>query len=113
MHRVLLVHRSGFYAWLSKPVSNRDRQDHRELGLIKVAYIASGKSYGSPRVHKDLMEMGEHCGVKHIARLMSRDGLLACRRYKRTRVLPVGSLRTRFLIVSNRYSPLMFWTKLG
>jgi putative transposase len=47
--------------------------------------MASGKSYGSPRVHRDLMETGERCGVKRVARLMNTGGLKALRSYKRPR----------------------------
>lgn len=85
MCRVLGVHRSGFYAWLKMPVSDRSKEDHRLLGFVRESHMASGKSYGSPRVHRDLMEMGERCGVKRVARLMRSEGLKAHRGYKRPR----------------------------
>lgn len=85
MCRVLGVHRSGFYAWLKSPVSDRGKEDERILCFVRESYLASGKSYGSPRVHRDLMEMGGRCGVKRVARLMRRAGLKAVRGYKRPR----------------------------
>ncbi len=85
MCRVMRVHRSGFYAWLRRPVSNRSMEEQRLLWLVRESYIASGKSYGSPRVHRDLMETGERCGVKRVARLMNTCGLKALRSYKRPR----------------------------
>ena len=42
MCRVLRVARAGFYAWLHKPVSDRDIEDQRLLGVIRDSYTASG-----------------------------------------------------------------------
>ena len=39
MCRVLKLHRSGFYAWLQKPVSDRAFEDQRLLRLIKESYM--------------------------------------------------------------------------
>jgi putative transposase len=85
MCRVLRVQRSGFYAWLRQPLSDRGREDLRLLGLIRSFYAESGRLYGSPRIHKDLKEFGEHCGEKRVARLMHQDGIRAQRGYKRPR----------------------------
>ncbi len=63
MCRVLKVSRSGFYAWLHKPLSDRAIEDLRLLELIRASYVASGGVYGSPRVFLDLRETGERCGV--------------------------------------------------
>jgi putative transposase len=79
------VQRSGFYAWLKQPVSNRGREDLRLLGLIRSFYAESAGLYGSPRIHKDLKEFGEHCGENRVARLMRQDGIRAQRGYKRPR----------------------------
>ena len=46
MCRVLRVARSG-YAWLHKPMSDRDIEDPRLLGLIRDSYPASGGVYGA------------------------------------------------------------------
>jgi putative transposase len=85
MCRVLRVQRSGFYAWLRQPLSDRGREDLRLLGLIRSFYAESGRLYGSPRIHKDLKEFGEHCGEKRVARLMHQDGIRAQRGYMRPR----------------------------
>ena len=42
MCRVLAVTRSGFYAWLHKPLSDRAIEDLRLLELIRASYAASG-----------------------------------------------------------------------
>ena len=67
MCRVLGVTRSGFYAWLHTPLSERAIEDQRLLGLIRASYAASYGVYGSPRVFLDLREAGEGCG-KHVVR---------------------------------------------
>jgi putative transposase len=85
MCRVMRVHRSGFYAWCKKPESERSKEDSRLLNLIRESYMSSGKVYGSPRVFKDLREMGEVCGKTRVERLMKQDGLKALIGYKKPR----------------------------
>jgi putative transposase len=77
MCRVLRVQRSGFYAWLRAPVSLRAREDMRLLALIRKLFVASGGTYGSPWIHRDLRELGEPCSVHRVARLMRQAGLRA------------------------------------
>jgi len=60
-------------------------EDRRLLGLIRESYLASGASYGSPRVHEDLLELGERCGEKRVARLMRSHRIQAQRGYKKPR----------------------------
>jgi len=85
MCHVLRVQRSGFYAWLKQPLSGRARESERLFQLIREFYLASGGSYGSPRIYKDLMEFGEICGEKRVARLMRGHGLKALRGYRKPR----------------------------
>jgi putative transposase len=85
MCRVLRVHRSGYYAWLRKPVSERAVEDRRLVALIRASYEASGRSYGSPRVFLDLREEGESCGRHRVARLMRRHRIKAVCSYRRPR----------------------------
>jgi putative transposase len=84
--RVLEVSRGGFYAWLRRPESNHAREDRRLRVLIKAFHEESRRNYGSPRVHMDLLEQGEHVARKRVARLMRQDGLKGRvrRRYKCT-----------------------------
>jgi putative transposase len=85
MCRVLQVTRSGFYAWLHKPLSDRAIEDRRLLGLIRASYAASGGVYGSPRVFLDLREAGEQCGRHRVARIMRGQKIRALRGYKAPR----------------------------
>ena len=85
MCRVMRVHRSGYYAWLQQPVSNRGIEDDRLLALIKTSFEASGGAYGSPRVFLDLREEGERCGRHRVARIMRAHRIKAIRSYRRPR----------------------------
>lgn len=83
MCEVLEVSRSGFYAWRSRPESERSKH-HREL-IEEIEEIHSDrdmKSYGSPRVHRELVERGKSCCLNTVARLMSKNGLAARTRKK-------------------------------
>lgn len=82
MCRVLRVARAGFYAWLHKPMSDRDIEDPRLLGLIRDSYTASGGVYGSLRVFADLREVGETCGKHRVAKIMRTNKIHAMRGYK-------------------------------
>ncbi len=83
MCRIFKIHPSGFYAWLEKPFSDREREDQRLLKLIKTFYIASGATYGSPWIHRDLRESGETCSVHRVAKIMRLNKLKAQIGYKR------------------------------
>lgn len=100
MCRMLSVHRSGYYAWLKEPASDRDRDDQRLLGLIKHSWLESGSVYGHRKVTTDLRELGETCSRHRVARLMKSEGLQAMVGYgRRPRPLsgPVGSVAKNVL----------------
>ena len=80
--RMLEVARSGYYAWVHKPLSDRAVEDQRLLTLIRYSHQASGKIYGSPRIFLDLREVGERCGKHRVARLMRTHQIKAVRGYK-------------------------------
>ncbi|MGK0460721.1 MAG: putative transposase [Candidatus Azotimanducaceae bacterium] len=87
MCRMLEVQRSGFYAWVHKPLSDRALEDQRLLTIIKTSYAASHGIYGSPRVFLDLRELGEICGKHRVAKIMRVNGIKALRGYKTPRSL--------------------------
>ncbi len=70
MCRVLGVSPSGYYAWDSRPPSARARADEALLIQIRSIHARSRRTYGAPRIHAELREMGVRCGKKRIARLM-------------------------------------------
>src|SRR5580765_4472235 len=67
MCRLLDITRSGYYAWLKEPVSNRAQEDARLLRLIRASFVASRGIYGAPRVFLDLREAGETCSKHRMA----------------------------------------------
>lgn len=45
------------------------------MSKIKLCHQASKEIYGSPRIHQDLVDMGEQVGVNRVARLMNQHGI--------------------------------------
>ncbi len=86
MCRLLEVTASGFYAWLCRPESSRERQN-RILGVeIRAIHRTSKRAYGSPRIHRDLRDNGRKCSRKRVAAIMRREGIVAkhARKFKHT-----------------------------
>jgi putative transposase len=69
---MLKVSRSGYYAWLQRPVSNRTREDATLTERIRSIHAASKGNYGSPNIHAELREQGMRVGRKRVARLMRK-----------------------------------------
>ncbi len=80
-----MVHRSGYYAWKTKPQSNRTLEGSRLQLEIMQSYDDSDGIDGSPRIHRDLREADIDCGVKRVARLMHQAKLKFIRGYRRPR----------------------------
>ena len=75
--QVLRVSTSGFYASRGRPESKHAREDRRLRVLVRASFEESRTYYGSPRVHRDLLEDGVRVSPKRVARLMRQDGLIA------------------------------------
>jgi putative transposase len=73
MCRVLEVSRSGYYDWRQRPESRRAREDRALLVHIRAYHKRSRGRYGSPRVHKDLVDQGHQAGRGRVARLMRQE----------------------------------------
>ena len=84
--RALDVSQSGFFAWRDRPACQRQRQDMVHLAHIRTVFALSNGTYGSPRMHRDLVDEGHQIGRHRTARLMRENGLVARRkrRFKRT-----------------------------
>ena len=54
MSEALGVSTSGFYEWLSRPESNRSMSNRVLLVRIRESFESSHRTYGSPRVWRDL-----------------------------------------------------------
>jgi putative transposase len=76
MCRLLQVSRSGFYAWLDRPMSDRGRRDLSLTAKIAAIHRRSKEVYGSPNIHAELADdHGIRVGRKRVARLMRAAGL--------------------------------------
>ncbi|WP_139125330.1 IS3 family transposase [Enterobacter sp. ku-bf2] len=75
--RVLDVHPSGFYSWLQQPHSQRHQVELRLTGQIKQFWLESGCAYGYRKIHLDLRDSGQQCGINRVWRLMKRAGIKA------------------------------------
>lgn len=86
MCRVLGVSRSGYYAWCKRSPSPRVRENGRLLAALIKLHTASGRTYGSPRLHQGLVKQGWICGRHRVARLMRQHGIegITPRRTQRT-----------------------------
>lgn len=84
MCRLLGVSRAGFYVAQRRDLSQQARIDQRLQRDIGVIHHRSRGTYGSPRVHAELLAQGVRCGRKRVERLMRAAGLQA-KRTRRTR----------------------------
>ena len=75
MSEVFDVSRSGYYSWLSRGPSDRAKENQRLRRRIKQIWLKSGKTYGSPRIHQQLLREGEQLSRRRVARLMRKEGL--------------------------------------
>lgn len=83
MCRVLAVSASGFYAAQRRAPSARAVRDQYLRLQVRTAHERSDRTYGAPRVHRELRAQGHRVARKRVARLMREDGLLVHRRRRR------------------------------
>jgi putative transposase len=67
---VLQVSRSGYYAWRKRTPSARKMANQALVAEIKAIFPQYRKSYGSPRMTKELRRRGWSCSENRVARLM-------------------------------------------
>jgi len=77
MSKILDVSRSGYYAWLTRPLSNHWKEDLYLSQRIKTIYYENKQRYGSPRIRVELREDGFNCSRNRVASLMRKQGLAA------------------------------------
>jgi putative transposase len=77
---------AGFYAWRKRPESARAREDRRIVVLVRAAHEAGRRTYGSPRVLRELRAQEICIGRNRIIKLMRAQDLRARvrRRYRCT-----------------------------
>lgn len=77
------VSRSGFFAWLNRPPSERARSDEIMGASVRRSFLMSDRTYGARRVWRDALEEGFACGLHRIERLMREQALRARPRRRR------------------------------
>jgi putative transposase len=80
--RVLGVTRSGFYAWMRRKPSARQRRREDLAEKISAAHEANRRVYGSPRIHRELLAGGEKVCRNTVARIMNQRRIRARTRRK-------------------------------
>jgi putative transposase len=75
------VSTSGYYAGRQRGPSPRDRANEALLVHLRAIRAETHETYGSPRMHVELVERGQPCSVNRVARLMRLNHLAA--RHKR------------------------------
>ncbi len=111
--RVLGVSPSGYYSWTKRPLCRRAIEDAILTARILEIHRTSRKTYGAPRIHFELLELGFTVSQKRVARLMRAEGVRgACRRrwirttIRRDRIRPAPDLVNRKFTAS---APDQLW----
>ena len=86
MAKVLEVSKSGYYNFLKRSMSLRSQYNRELVSKIKDIFAESFETYGSPRIHAELLEQEYSCSRPRIARLMKGHGIQAkmYRKFKKT-----------------------------
>ena len=77
MCKVLVIERSGYYAWLKrKPGSRKVNNDRLDKKIISIFTLHKSR-YGVLRITDELRENGESCSKNRVAKRMNHLGLQA------------------------------------
>ena len=74
---VLGVSPAGYYAWRSRPESQRSAANREIVDDIKQVHRDTSGRYGSPRIHAELKAQGRRVSRGRIERLMRHHGIRA------------------------------------
>ena len=72
---ILGVSVSWFYKWVHREPTPTEVRRSELDAAVKAAFEASKRTYGSPRIHADLVEAGWNVSVNTVADSMRRQGL--------------------------------------
>jgi putative transposase len=85
VRRTMSVSASGYYAWLDRPLSIRDRDELRLELEIKAADKRTRQTYGAERMQQELAEHGVNMGICRIKRLRRKLGM-RCKQKRKFKV---------------------------
>ena len=89
--RVLGLSASGYYAWVRRKPSARERRDGQLRERITAIWRANREVYGRPRIHAELQAENERVGHKRVARLMKQAGIEGASRRRGPRTTTRGA----------------------
>jgi putative transposase len=94
------VSKSAYYERRHAVPSTREITDAELTEKITAIHTESNGTYGSPRVHMELVKRGEDCGRRRVRRLMRRNGLegRAKKRWRTTTVVDPDAEAAKDLI---------------
>jgi putative transposase len=72
MCEVLQISRSGFYAWCNRAPSRREQHQQELIDQIRQLHEQSSETYGSPRIHAELLDRDINVCVNTVAKLMKK-----------------------------------------
>jgi transposase InsO family protein len=72
---ILGVSVGWFYKWVKAPVTAQQARRRELDSKVRELFEASGRTYGSPRIHCDLLAAGWQVGENTVAESMRRQGL--------------------------------------
>jgi putative transposase len=75
MCQLLDVSRQGYYDWIDRPASASALRRDAVVQAIRLAHVESHCRYGSPNIHRDLLDQGLECCLNTVAKRMREHGI--------------------------------------
>ena len=74
---ILGVSTSGYYRWRNRSESRRSRENRVLVDEMLKIHNEVNRTYGSPRMHEELLARGYSCSRNRVARLMRKNDIIA------------------------------------
>jgi len=74
---MLGVARSGYYKYCNRQPGKRQKENEVLLQTIRTIFKMSRQTYGSPRIHAELIAQGFNCSRPRVARIMRQEEIVA------------------------------------
>jgi putative transposase len=101
------VSRAAYYQRQQHIPSDREVSDAELVEKIRQIHEESDGTYGSPRVHQELLQRGVVCGRRRVRRLMRRHGLEGrCKkRWRRTTIADPAAEAEALDLIQRHFGP--------
>jgi len=101
------VSKSAYYERKRQVPSARDHCDGELVDKIREIHVESDGTYGSPRVHKELVARGVACGRRRVRRLMRLHGLEGrCKkRWRKTTIQDPAAQAEALDLIQRHFGP--------